>query len=168
LEPIKYFNECVCHCIYRSRPVVAKIARFEFEIPYIERESLVYRIIDDRNIGPGFLGYLTENDRVMGFLLEYIPTHRKVTSSDSEVCLHVLRKLHRLKILLDDNNKSNFLVGEDGKIAFICDFSNSKIDVDEERLLREENEITKVFEDDDWSDFGQERLKSMSTSDYRI
>jgi hypothetical protein len=174
LEPIKYFNECVCHCIYQSQPVVAKIARFEFEIPYIERESAVYHIINSQNIGPRFLGYLTENGRVMGILLDYIPARRVFTSANSEICLHALRKLHQLNILLNDNNKFNFLVSADGSTAFICDFSNSQMDADKERLLREESEIAQVLDDDsgepddDWSDFGQERLKSMSTSDYRI
>jgi hypothetical protein len=153
---------------------VAKIARFEFEIPYIERESAVYRIINSQNIGPRFLGYLTENSRVIGILLDYIPARRVFTSINSEICLHVLRKLHQLNILLNDNNKFNFLVSADGSTAFICDFSNSQMDVDKERLLREESEIAQVLDDDsgepddDWSDFGQERLKSMSTSDYRI
>lgn len=106
--------------------------------------------------------------------MEYIPARPVLTSADSKVCLDALRKLHQLKVLLNDNNKFNFLVSVDRSSAFICDFSNSQIDVDQERLQREEDEIAKVLDDDsgepddDWSEFGQERLQSMSASDYRI
>jgi hypothetical protein len=47
--------------------VVAKIARFEFEIPYIEAETRSYRDIDGHEIGPKFLAHLTENGRTIGF-----------------------------------------------------------------------------------------------------
>ena len=174
LEPIKYLNENVCECVYQSKPTVAKIARFEFEIQYIERETLAYRIIDGRNIGPRFLGHLTENGRVMGILLEYISARSGLSSNNLKVCLNALRKLHELKILLNDTNKFNFLVSIDGQRALICDFANCKLDVDDERLECELDDLVKSLEDDysmsddDWSDFGQERLKSMSASDYRI
>ena len=171
LEAIKYFNECVCRCVYKPQPVVANIARFEFEIQYIERESAAYRVIDGKNIGPRFLGYLTENGRVMGVLLEHIAPRSVLHSADLELCPAALRKLHKFQILLNDSNfKYNFLVTPDGKTALICDFANSKIGVDDERLLQEENDLAKALEDnaEDWSDFGQERVRSMSTSEYKI
>jgi hypothetical protein len=173
LEPIKYFNPNVCQCAYQSQLAVAKIARFEFEIQYIEQESATYRAIDGHNIGPRVLGHLTENDRVMGILLEYIPA-RPGLSSDLKVCLKTLQRLHEFKILLNDTNKFNFLVSIDGQRALVCDFSNSTLDADDERLKCEEEDLVKSLEadygesDDDWSDFGQERLKSMSATEYRI
>lgn len=47
--------------------VVAKFARFEWEIQYLENETVAYEWIDGRKIGPRFLGHLTEGDRVIGF-----------------------------------------------------------------------------------------------------
>lgn len=51
---------------------VAKFARFEFEISYVEQETAIYYHIDGKGIGPAFLGHLTENGRFMGFLIEWI------------------------------------------------------------------------------------------------
>ena len=108
----------------------------------------------------------------MGILLEYIPS-RSGDSADFDVCLDVLRKLHNLKIVLNDVNKHNFLVVEDGK-ALICDFADCLVDADDEVLRVEEDRLLDNLaddfgdSDDDWSDFGQQRLKEMSAGEYRI
>jgi hypothetical protein len=173
LEPIKYLNECVCQCRYKSQLVVAKIARFEFEIQYIQQESRTYKLIDGLGIGPRFLGHLTENGRVMGVLLEYVPS-RNARSSDLDVCLSALRRLHGLGILLNDTINLNFLVSIDGAGALLCDFSNCLFEVDDIRLQREEDDLENSLEhnfgesDDDFSEFGQERLKDTPATWYRI
>ena len=82
--------------------VCSKIARFEHELPDIETEALAYRVIDGQNIGPRFLGHLTENGRVMGILMEYIPDTRHGTGADLGVCAAILRRVHEFKILLGD------------------------------------------------------------------
>jgi hypothetical protein len=88
--------------------VCAKVARFEHELSDIEREVQAYRIIDGRNIGPQFLGHLTENGRVMGFLLQYIPDSRHGTVAEFGVCVAILRRLHEFKVLSGDTNRNNF------------------------------------------------------------
>ncbi|KIK45934.1 hypothetical protein CY34DRAFT_776654, partial [Suillus luteus UH-Slu-Lm8-n1] len=57
---------------YASRPAIAKIARFDFEIAQMERETVVYRAIDGLGVGPAFLGHIVEGDRVIGFLVEQV------------------------------------------------------------------------------------------------
>jgi hypothetical protein len=172
LEPIKYYNERVCQCSYESRLVVAKIARFEFEVDSIERETLAYRIIDGQNIGPQFLGHLTENGRVMGVLLEYIPK-RPASITDLGACLNALQKLHTLDILLNDTNKFNFLAKDDSPEVLVCDFENCILGVDLDKFKAEIDGLENSLGEDEsledgWEDFGKERLKTMQSSDYRI
>jgi predicted Ser/Thr protein kinase len=171
LEPVKSLTAQVWLCRYQAQLVIAKIARFEFEIPDIERESQVYQIIDSQDIGPPCLGYLMEKGRVMGILLKYVDA-RPGCVSDLDRCLEVLRKLHGLGILLNDTNKFNFLVADDGQKVFICDFANAELNTNAERLRSEEEGLKEslsddYYDDNDWAD-GKDRLESMSVSDYRI
>ncbi|KAJ5893172.1 alpha-galactosidase A precursor [Penicillium tannophilum] len=46
--------------------IVAKLARFPWEIQYIENETTAYQWLSGHDIGPRFLGHLTENSRVIG------------------------------------------------------------------------------------------------------
>lgn len=171
LRPIKYFNPNVCQVVYQTELAIAKIARFDFEVPFIEQETFAYRIIEGKGIGPRFLGHLMEHERVIGILLEYVPA-RPGTPADFDVCLDVLRKLHDLKIVLKDINKHNFLV--DGARALICDFADCLANADDETLKVEEDALMENLaddfgdDDDNWSDFGQQRLKEMSNNEYRI
>ncbi|KAF5020441.1 hypothetical protein F66182_7520 [Fusarium sp. NRRL 66182] len=64
---------------YQGRPAVAKIACFEWQIPSLTRETWAYCVLtqsqqpdDGPPIAPKFLGHLTENGRVMGFLMEML------------------------------------------------------------------------------------------------
>jgi hypothetical protein len=52
--------------------VVAKIARFEWEISRIERETRAYELLEqkDPELAPRFLGHVREGGRVIGLLLE--------------------------------------------------------------------------------------------------
>jgi hypothetical protein len=48
--------------------IIAKIARFEWEIPRIERETSAYRLLDGSGLAPRFLGHIHENGRIVVFL----------------------------------------------------------------------------------------------------
>ncbi|KAL1389276.1 hypothetical protein HDK64DRAFT_325475 [Phyllosticta capitalensis] len=53
--------------------VIVKIARFEWEIRRIERETRAYQVLEQRgasDVAPRFLGHVHEGGRVMGLLLE--------------------------------------------------------------------------------------------------
>jgi hypothetical protein len=175
LEPIKHLNHKVVLCRYESELVCSKIARFEHEIPEIESEARAYHIIDGHDIGPRFVGHLTENGRVMGILMEYIPDTKHGTVTDLGVCAAVLRRLHKFKVLLGDTNRNNFLVSADGGRAVICDFAGCEVDVDDVALKEEEDGLLTSLEsdefdeeDDTWDIYGQYRFTEVPRSEYRI
>jgi serine/threonine protein kinase len=175
LDPIKHLNHKVVLCRYKSELVCSKIARFEHELPDIEREAQAYQIIDGHNIGPRFLGHLTENGRVMGILMQYIPDSRYGTIADLGACIAVLRRLHEFKILLVDINRNNFLLSVDGRQAMICDFASSELDADDAALKEEEDELLTSLESDEfdeedgmWDIYGQQRFTEVPRSEYRI
>lgn len=68
-----------------EKPIVAKFARFHWEIGYYVAETQAYSWIDGHNIGPKFLGHLTEDGRVIGFLIESVEG-RHTTVSDLDAC----------------------------------------------------------------------------------
>ncbi|KAF5572400.1 kinase-like domain-containing protein [Fusarium pseudoanthophilum] len=55
-----------------GRPVLIKLAVWPWEIPFIEVETAAYQWISGSEIGPKFLGHLTEgkDGRVVGFVAE--------------------------------------------------------------------------------------------------
>ena len=131
---------------------------------FIEQETLIYKIIDGCNIAPGFLGHLTEGDRVVGILLEYIDDARQATVNDIEGCSRVLTQLHELKICHNDINLYNFLVRRSSGHVLLCDFeccdtqaSNKKLE-EEQRQLAETLKHDFRVDEDDWSLYGRNRL----------
>ncbi|OAQ73805.1 alpha-galactosidase A precursor [Pochonia chlamydosporia 170] len=92
--------------------VVAKFARFAWEIPQLAEETRAYSLIEGQGIGPEFLGYLTEEGRVIGFLMEHIKGAHHAEPDDFQACHRVLSKLHKLGLKHGDINKHNFLVRE--------------------------------------------------------
>ncbi|UPX20130.1 uncharacterized protein EKO05_0010374 [Ascochyta rabiei] len=103
--------------------VVAKFARFPWEIPRLQAETEAYRWIEGHQIGPKFLGHLTEGARVIGFVMACIADCRPAALEDYKTCRSALMKLHRLAIKHGDINKHNFLIRRE--IAFLVDFENS-------------------------------------------
>lgn len=111
-------------CPHFDTVVVAKFARFEWEIQYLENEPVAYEWIDGHEIGPRFLGHLTEGDRVIGFLMERVTGARHACLSDIVACQQTLSRLHRLGILHGDINRFNFLI-HDSK-AVLIDFDTAR------------------------------------------
>ncbi|KAI0190833.1 alpha-galactosidase A precursor [Astrocystis sublimbata] len=101
--------------------VVAKFARFAWEIPQLEAETEAYEWIEGHHIGPGFLGHLTEEGRVIGFLIAQITDCHHATPDDFAACDRALSRLHELGIRHGDINKHNFLV-RGGEDAVLIDF----------------------------------------------
>ncbi|KAI4235717.1 MAG: hypothetical protein L6R40_006406 [Gallowayella cf. fulva] len=92
--------------------VIAKYARFEWEIASYHAETEAYHWLNGHHIGPQFLGHLTEGARVIGFLLQKLDGH-DACARDLARCEEVVRKLHSLDILHGDLNRHNFLVHEE-------------------------------------------------------
>ncbi|KAF4555579.1 Hypothetical protein D9617_2g055410 [Elsinoe fawcettii] len=98
--------------------LIAKFACFPWQIPWFENETTAYSWIKQHNIGPRFLGHITEGDRVVGFLVEKIEGARHARPEDLGICRQVLGRLHALGIKKGDINKHNFLI-KDGKAVMI-------------------------------------------------
>ncbi|KAL8641262.1 MAG: hypothetical protein Q9226_008656 [Calogaya cf. arnoldii] len=126
--------------------VIAKYARFEWEIASYQRETEVYNWLDDHhNMGPTFLGHLTECGRAIGFLLQKLQG-RHAGVQDLARCEDVVRKLHSLHILHGDLNRHNFLVDEDQVVLF--DLETSFRSQDEEKKAEELRELKKELLND--------------------
>ncbi|KAI4256980.1 MAG: hypothetical protein L6R42_005924 [Xanthoria sp. 1 TBL-2021] len=110
--------------------VIAKYARFEWEIASYQSETEVYHWLDGQNVGPDFLGHLTEGGRVIGFLLQKL-NGRHAYFQDLARCEDVVGKLHSLEILHGDLNRHNFLVNEEQVVLFDFETSVRSQDVDE-------------------------------------
>lgn len=114
--------------------VVAKIARFEWEIPRIEQETRAYQLLEGSGLTPRFLGHVHENGRIMGFLLEKIEGHH-ASLQDLGICETALGKLHGLGLLHGDVNRYNFLITEDG--AKLLDFERLLENASPDSMRRE-------------------------------
>ncbi|KAL4891610.1 alpha-galactosidase A precursor [Aspergillus ambiguus] len=125
--------------------VVAKFARFDWEIQYMENETTAYQWISGYNIGPQFLGHLTENGRVIGFLMEHITNARHAGPQDVTGCKEVLSRLHGIGIRHGDTNRFNFLI-RDSK-ATLIDFDTARKCDDRDVLQQELDGLTASLED---------------------
>jgi len=120
---------------YAGEYAIAKIARFEFEIPYIEAETRSYRELEGLGVGPKFLAHLSENGRPMGILIEYLEG-RPPTKNDFDSCSRALRRLHSRGWAHRDINRDNFIViGSDSRLV---DFEESGPATEQERFAEME------------------------------
>lgn len=118
-----------------QQTMIAKMARFPWEIQYIETKTRIYQLLHPLRITPTFLGHIHEAGRVIGVLLEKVEG-RPANSGDLEICKAVLQCLHDRGILHGDCNRYNFIVGADEKVTLI-DFDNTKVDADAEMMVKE-------------------------------
>lgn len=117
-----------------SATVIAKIARFEWELPRIEQETRAYQLLEGHGLAPRFLAHVHEDGRVMGFLLEKIEG-RPASFQDLSVCETALGKLHELGLVHGDVNRYNFLVTEEG--AKLLDFERLRENASPESMRKE-------------------------------
>ena len=120
-----------------SGSVVAKFARFEWEVQYLDDETRAYSWIDGHDIGPRFLGHITEHGRVIGFLMEGVSNAVHAGPQDLELCQQTLARLHDLGIRHGDVNRFNFLI-QDNR-AVLIDFDTAHR-CDNQDALREESD----------------------------
>ncbi|KAI1502184.1 alpha-galactosidase A [Biscogniauxia marginata] len=80
--------------------IIAKTARFEWELPHIEQETRAYQLLEGSRLAPRFLAHVHENGRIVGVLLEKIEGR--------------CGKLHNLGLVHGDVNRYNFFVAEGG------------------------------------------------------
>jgi tRNA A-37 threonylcarbamoyl transferase component Bud32 len=133
LKEIGRFGARVRIIEWEGREVIAKIARFDFEIRLVENETRVYEKLEKDKIeypdlpaiSPAFVGHLTEDGRVMGMLIEKLEC-RMACIEDISACETVVRRLHTLGIVHGDLNKHNFVVDKQSGIVRLIDFENAK------------------------------------------
>ncbi|KAF2207768.1 hypothetical protein CERZMDRAFT_88239 [Cercospora zeae-maydis SCOH1-5] len=128
-----------------SQTIVAKFARFPWEIDALEKETEAYQWIDGQDIGPIFLGHLVEEGRTIGFLMENITDARHASENDLEICRHKLCSLHRLGILHGDVNKYNFLITNSH--ATLLDFESARKCTNQEELDKELQSLSQQLGD---------------------
>lgn len=128
-------NEAVCPQIGPEK-VVVKYARFPWEIARLEVETRAYEWVQDRDIGPKFLGHLTENGRTIGFIIERVEG-RHPAETGLSACQAALTRLHALSIRHGDTNKHNFLIH--GSRATLIDFDKTSKSADVQQLTEEMN-----------------------------
>ncbi|KAK0635522.1 hypothetical protein B0T17DRAFT_46826 [Bombardia bombarda] len=114
--------------------VIAKIARFEWELPRIEQETRAYHLLEGSGLAPRFLAHLHENGRIVGFLLEKLEG-RPASLQGLSVCETALGKLHQLGLAHGDVNRYNFLVTEEG--VKLLDFERLRENASPESMSKE-------------------------------
>lgn len=122
-----------------SKSVVIKFARFSWEIGYLDDECAAYKLLQGTSIGPKFLGNITEDGRVVGFVLEHIKGARHAGPDDHAACEEALSKMHHVGLLHGDINRHNFLMV--GGEAVLIDFDHTRKTTDDEALRREMDEL---------------------------
>ena len=110
--------------ITNSPTVIAKVARFEWELPRLSLETLIYKRLEDTGLAPRFIGHVHEHGRVIGFILEKLQG-REANIYDLSSCQSALQRLHDIGILHGDPNRYNFMI-QDDKVRLI-DFERSQL-----------------------------------------
>lgn len=108
----------------RSSVVVAKVARFEWELPRLSQETLMYKRLENTGLAPRFIGHVHEHGRVTGFILEKLEG-REANIKDLSSCQSALQRLHDIGILHGDVNRYNFIVQDDA--VRLIDFEKSQL-----------------------------------------
>ncbi|KJK68704.1 Lipopolysaccharide kinase Kdo/WaaP family protein [Aspergillus parasiticus SU-1] len=115
--------------------VIAKLARFEWEIPRIEQETQAYKMLEQTGLAPQFLGHIHEHGRVVGFVLEKLEG-RHGGIEDLSVCKALLQRFHGLGLLHGDGNRYNFIIQQGS--AKLIDFERSRYCPGEEEPMNAE------------------------------
>ncbi|KAK1990589.1 alpha-galactosidase A [Colletotrichum falcatum] len=114
--------------------MIAKIARFEWELPRIEQETRAYQLLEGCRLAPRFLAHVHENGRIIGFLLEKIEG-RSASFQDLRICETALGELYKRRLIHGDVNRYNFIVTEKG--VKLIDFENFQENASSELMSEE-------------------------------
>jgi predicted Ser/Thr protein kinase len=122
--------------------VIAKIARFEWEMPRIEQETRAYQMLQGSGLAPRFLGHVHESGRIMGFVVEKLEG-RSASAQDRDMCETALGKLHALGHVHGDVNRYSFLVMRDGVklLDFECLKENATLEAKRKELESVRDEL---------------------------
>lgn len=97
----------------------------EWEKHYLTQEIRAYRRLEGFDNAPKFWGFVTEHDRTIGFLIEYIEGARFTKRSDEAACADAVTRMHEETGLIHRHyTTENMLVTQEGKVVII-DFENA-------------------------------------------
>ncbi|KAL4956522.1 hypothetical protein BDW69DRAFT_192374 [Aspergillus filifer] len=116
--------EVTCPPHFGDAVIVAKFARFEWDITYLENKTIAYEWIEGSGIGLRFLGHLTEGG----------PGKR-----------NSLSRLHSLGIMHGDINPFNFLICDSE--AVLIDFATARKCDDRDALRGEFERLSESLQD---------------------
>ena len=145
LRRLSSYNARVKEVEFGDRIALSKVAIFEWWIPKVEHETMMYEIIakhqspDEQPIAPEFLGHLTENGRIVGFLMERVDGDF-ASSDDLPACEAALRRLHSMGLVHGDANRFNFIVDRSTRQVKLIDFEHAE-PYDEEKAQLELREL---------------------------
>ena len=155
LRPIARYKQRVQEVEFEGRNVIAKIAIFEAYIPSIELETSVYeRINEEQNpgnspIAPKFFAHLTEQGRIIGFLLEKVEGEF-ASISDLSKCQDALKRLHAMGMLHGDPTRYNFVVETSTGQVKMIDFEHADRYDGEKARLELEELPAELADEDGW------------------
>lgn len=119
-----------------SEPVMVKFAATRAQIAPFTKETQAYKLLLSRDVGPKFLGHVTEEGRVIGFVLEFVQG-RVPGIEDREACETALEELHALGLKHGDLELGSFVVREDGKGVVLLGLKSMDACWDDNLLKRE-------------------------------
>lgn len=134
LDRLRQNIQRVSHPLFDT-PIVVKFAEFPWQIPRFEAETTHYEWIEGKDIGPEFLGHVTEAGRVMGWLMEDLGDAHSAEPGDLAACQEILGRLHSLGVKHGEINRFNFMVR--GDKALLIDFETAENCSDQEDLEAE-------------------------------
>ncbi|KAJ3482829.1 hypothetical protein NLG97_g7466 [Lecanicillium saksenae] len=122
--------------------VIAKMARFPWEIASIDAETQAYKALTEFNLGPKFLGHVQENGRIIGFALEKLHGRRHARPDDIAVCQAALGQLHSRGISHGNVKGNHFLVDDDeDNSVVIVDFAQARVAAAKDELEAEHDNL---------------------------
>lgn len=124
--------------------MIAKYARFSWEIGAAEHETRIYREIEGRRIGPEFLGHIHEHGRIIGFLLMKVEGWWPRGVEDLGACRKVLERLHKRGLKHGALRREDFVINVDGD-AVLLDFEMSGVEEDRRVLEKEIMSLEKIL-----------------------
>jgi len=102
----------------------------------IENEVWAYKLLDGEGIAPQFRGFVRQDEKAVGFLIDDISDARPPddgNSKDMTLCRELIEKLHELNIVHGDaeaegyKGERNCIISDKEKRAYLVDFEHSTL-----------------------------------------
>lgn len=150
LMPLSRISDRVSRVVQGDKTSILKIARFQHEVPALQREVSTYASLASRGfpLAPKVVGYAYEGtmDRTIGLLLEDV-SGSTPDPKDLEDCQKTARLLHDYGILHRDLNRYNILMTDHGAIVFDFEVAVVKEFVGAEESREELRSLEEKFKD---------------------